>query len=107
VIDDEPVQTKVMHHLLEFLRVTGFPDVAVYAELVALHEIPLLVRGSESAPESQGSAHRVSPTHSGIAALRRKLNGRRGISSQIGFDAIEEFREGPPIPSGPRSDAHS
>jgi hypothetical protein len=43
VVDYQPVQTKVMHHLLEFLQVNGLPDVAVYAELVALHEIPLLV----------------------------------------------------------------
>jgi hypothetical protein len=43
VIDCQPVQTKVVHRLLEFLQVNGLPDVAVYAELVALHEIPLLV----------------------------------------------------------------
>jgi len=43
VIDYQPVQTKVAYRLLEFLQVNGFPDVAVYAELAVLHEIPLLV----------------------------------------------------------------
>ena len=72
MIDCQPVQTKVVHRLLEFLEVNWLLD----------------ARHGQPAPESQGSVHLVSPANIVFAPPRRKLDRCREDSSQIGFDAI-------------------
>src|SRR5690606_4860902 len=45
LVEQEPVEAQRAHRLLELVEVYRLDDVAVDAEVVALHLVPLLVRG--------------------------------------------------------------